>query len=151
MPSIANVIKITILLFLLNEVASPTHLLPKEILNNHFFQVFIRFLIYILIVNLSLRATRRFYRRKKQLSDHTSDNVILGLKNIYYLFFATGIFISLLSLFEVNFMTFFTSISIVAAALAIITREYLGDIISEIPICSFSFFNPHFFVAIRVL
>lgn len=148
MPSIANVLKIILLLFLLNEVFSPIHLLPSEILDNHFIQVFIRFLIYILIVNISLRATRRFYRRKKQLSDHSSDNVILGLKNIYYLFFAAGIFISLLSLFEVDFMTFFTSISIVAAALAIITREYIGDIISGIMLSFSSYFKPNDYVKI---
>src|SRR5690625_6957927 len=85
-------------------------------------------------------------RNKMLLSYNTTDNVILGLKNIYYLFFATGIFISLLSFFEVGFMTFFTTLSIVAAAIAIISREYIGDIISGIMLCFSSYFNPNDYV-----
>src|SRR5690625_7802296 len=87
-------------------------------------------------------------RNKMLLSYNTTDNVILGLKNIYYLFFATSIFISLLSFFEVDFMTFFTTISIVAAAIAIITREYIGDIISGIMLSFSSYLNSNDFVKI---
>src|SRR5690625_6981454 len=87
-------------------------------------------------------------RNKMLLSYNTTDNVILGLKNIYYLIFATDIFISLLSLFEVDFMTFFTTISIVAAAIAIITREYIGDIISGIMLSFSSYFKPNDYVKI---
>src|SRR5690625_5775300 len=87
--------------------------------------------------------TTLFRSRKKQLSDHTSDNVILGLKNIYYLFFATGIFISLLPFFDVEFITFFTTVSIVAPATAIITREYLAAIISGIMLSFPSYFTPN--------
>src|SRR5690625_5902074 len=90
-------------------------------------------------------------RNKMLLSYNTTDNVILGLKNIYYLFFATSIFISLLSFFEVDFMTFFTTISIVAAAIAIITREYIGDIISGIMLSFSSFFKPNDLLKIVVV
>ena len=148
MSFLVNAFKLLLLLFLLNEMTSPVHFLPGNLLSNRFFLVLISFLVYILIVDLSLRAASRLYKRKKHIPSHQSDNVTLGLKNIYYLFFATGVFISILAMFGVDIRTFLTTISIVAAAIAIITREYIIDIISGLMLSFSSYFKINDYVKI---
>ncbi|GAA5219436.1 hypothetical protein GCM10025777_00660 [Membranihabitans marinus] len=89
------------------------------------------------MVDLGIRTIIHFYKRKKNLGAGKYDNVTLGLKNIYYLFLTGALISAILAGFGVDYKTFFTSISIVAAAIAIVSKDYIVDIISGI-ILSFS-------------
>jgi small-conductance mechanosensitive channel len=88
------------------------------------------FVIFILSANLAVAILSWFYRRRKGLEG--ADNVILALNNIYHLLVAGAIITTVIGLFGIEPKTLFTSLSIVAAAIAIISKEYISEIISGI-------------------
>jgi small-conductance mechanosensitive channel len=102
-----------------------------------FVTVAINFLIFALGFNLLLIFLSFFYRRKQNLKYGKRDNVIIGLDNIYILVMSVAIVVTLISLFGVDPKSLFTGLSIVAAAIAIITRDFIANIIAGIAI-SFS-------------
>ncbi|WP_236979423.1 mechanosensitive ion channel family protein [Membranihabitans maritimus] len=137
MRIIFNVLKVGLLLILLINQFTPLNLISQNFINKDYLVIGSNFLIFILVVDLAIRISVHFYRRKKNLKRGKNDNVTLGLTNIYYLFLTGAVIGAGLALFGVDFRTFFTSISIVAAAIAIISKDYIVDIISGI-ILSFS-------------
>ncbi len=96
----------------------------------HFFIVFFAF-------SLVLRFLAIGYRRRKHLPFDKKDNVTVGLNNIFVLFIFVYVLISLVSLFGVRVGEMLTSLSIGAAAIAILLKDFVADIISGILI-SFS-------------
>ena len=71
-----------------------------------------------------------FYRVRKSLPINQNDNITTGLDNIFSLLIVVSLFFLILTFAGVSIIQFFTSISIVAAAIAIISKEYLSAIIS---------------------
>ncbi|GJM35948.1 MAG: hypothetical protein DHS20C18_49490 [Saprospiraceae bacterium] len=100
-----------------------------EVLSNFFF--------FILATDLSISLLSWMYRRRKHIPPSRMDNVTVGLQNIYYLLFAGALIFTFLGLLGIDYRTLFTSLSIVAAAIAIISKDYISEIISGI-IISFS-------------
>ena len=90
------------------------------------------FLIFVLSADLVVAILSWFYRRSKKLGPDGVDNVLLALKNIYYLLIAGAIITTVIGFFGIDPKTLFTSLSIVAAAIAIISKEYISEIISGI-------------------
>lgn len=95
------------------------------------------FLIFVLSANILLVLLSYLYRRSRHMKAKQGDNVVLGIKNIYYLLMAGAIITTILGLFGIDPKTLFTSLSIVAAAIAIVAKDYISEIISGI-IISFS-------------
>ena len=95
------------------------------------------FLIFLIGANLIVSLLSLFYRRRKKIPLGQTDNVLLGLQNVFYLLTTTVLIITILALFGIDVVTLFTSLSIVAAAIAIVTKDYLNEIISGV-IISFS-------------
>lgn len=137
MTVLINVLKLVLLLLMINESSLPWNFLPNTITTHQVFKVLARLIIFLLTVDLGYRLVIWFYKRRNGIRWDKNDNVTLGLKNLYYILLAGGVFIMGLALFGVDYRTFFTSISIVAAAIAIVTKDYIIDIISGI-ILSFS-------------
>jgi small-conductance mechanosensitive channel len=90
------------------------------------------FLIFVLSADLVVAILSWLYRRSKKLGPDGVDNVLLALKNIYYLLIAGAIITTVIGFFGIDPKTLFTSLSIVAAAIAIISKEYISEIISGI-------------------
>lgn len=132
MSVLFNVLKVVLLLLLINETSLTWKFLPEAFSSQQGYLVISRLLIYLLIIDLGFRTTIWFYKRRKGIRMDRNDNVTLGLKNLYYILLVGGVFIMILTLFGVDYRTFFTSISIVAAAIAIVTKDYIIDIISGI-------------------
>jgi small-conductance mechanosensitive channel len=86
--------------------------------------------IIFLALDLLLGLVIRIYRRRKGLPQGTNDAIVLGLRNVYYLALAGAGLLAVLNLYGIEFRTLFTTLSIVAAAIAIITREFIAEIIS---------------------
>lgn len=80
---------------------------------------------YIIISFLKL-----IYRIKNKISIRESDNVVAGLNNIFRILIFLSLVFGVLAYLEIGVIHFITSISIVAAAIAIISKEYLTAIIS---------------------
>ncbi len=89
----------------------------------------LNFLIFLSAINLIIRTSQFFYRKRKKYGHKYSDNVIIGLQNIYYILTAVGIIFMILGFFGLEPKVLLTSISIVAAAIAIISKEQVTDII----------------------
>lgn len=97
----------------------------------------ISFFVFALAASVTVSVLAWFYRRREKIRYGKPDNVIIGLNNIYYLLLAGAAIMTILGYWGIDFKTLFTTLSIVAAAIAIISKEYISEIISGI-IISFS-------------
>ncbi|WP_051296281.1 mechanosensitive ion channel family protein [Eisenibacter elegans] len=94
-----------------------------------FLQALAFFLISGLIINFSRLAILQFYVQGNQRVGLRS-NFVLGINRIASLLFYVMIFLTSLLLFEVDVRQLFTSLSIVAAALAITLKDYINNVIN---------------------
>jgi small-conductance mechanosensitive channel len=99
--------------------------------------VILRFTIFLFGVGLVVRLLAMIYRHRKHLPYNRKDNVTLGLSNISILIITVYAVISAFQLLGLSPEKIFTSLSIVAAAFAILSKDFFADIISGIVI-SFS-------------
>jgi small-conductance mechanosensitive channel len=106
-------------------------------INAMYIDLIVGFLIFLLSANLIVLFLQWLYRRRKKLPSDQADNVIIGLQNIYYLLVAGAVITTVLGFFGIDAKTLFTSLSIVAAAIAIVSKDYISELISGI-IISFS-------------
>lgn len=92
--------------------------------------VIINFLIAAIATNLSITVFIWFYRKSKKMPSSRSDNVVIGLQNVYYIILTGIILVSILAFFGLRPIDVFTSLSIVAAAIAIVSKDFIAEIIS---------------------
>ncbi len=111
----------------IDETVIPTYMAPP----------LLNLFIFLIGGNLVLVIVSFFYRRRKKIPRDQTDNVLFGLQNIFYLITTAVLVVTILALFGIDVVTLFTSLSIVAAAIAIVTKDYLNEIMSGI-IISFS-------------
>lgn len=97
----------------------------------------ISFVIFALTASVLVSTLAWLYRRRENIPAGKADNVIIGLNNIYYLILVGAAMMTILGYWGIDFKTLFTTLSIVAAAIAIISKDYIAEIISGI-IISFS-------------
>jgi small-conductance mechanosensitive channel len=100
---------------------------------NNLANTLVSFVIFIVGAKLILQLIEYYFSRNKA----AAANVKLGIRNIYYIFVALAILMVGLSLIGIDYKTLFTSLSIVAAAIAIVTKDFIAEILSGI-ILSFS-------------
>ena len=100
-------------------------------------ELVLNYIVFILALNLGIGLLSFYYRRRKKYSESKKDNVINGLQNLYYLILTGATIMTILGFWNIDASTLFTTLSIVAAAIAIISRDYLLEIISGM-IISFS-------------
>jgi small-conductance mechanosensitive channel len=93
----------------------------------------VNFVIFVFGARLMLQIVEYYLSKGR----NASSNVKLGLRNIYYIFVALALLMLGLSLIGIDYRTLFTSLSIVAAAIAIVTKEFIAEILCGI-IMSFS-------------
>lgn len=68
------------------------------------------------------------YRRRHRLRG--DDNFVIGVSHIYSLVLVAGMVIGLMSLFRLEVKEVFTSLSIIFAGLAILTKDYISNMIN---------------------
>jgi small-conductance mechanosensitive channel len=69
-----------------------------------------------------------WYRRVHKIRG--DDNFIIGINHIYTLVLVAGVIVGFFSLFQVDFKALFTSLSIIFAGLAILTKDYISNLIN---------------------
>lgn len=69
-----------------------------------------------------------WYRRRHKVRGE--DNFIIGVSHIYSLLLAVGIIVGILSLFKIQARELFTSLSIIFAGFAILTKDYISNMIN---------------------
>ncbi len=90
----------------------------------------IKFVSFIIALDILNDLLKYFYRRRVGLASHQHDNITLGLNNMYLLLVLGSSVVTITAYFGLNPKELFTSLSIVAAAIAIISRDYIMDIVS---------------------
>jgi small-conductance mechanosensitive channel len=84
--------------------------------------------IFLMFLDFVQYFTVAWYRRRHRIKG--SDNFIVGVGHIYALLLAVGLVVGLLSLFQINVWELFTSLSIIFAGIAILTKEYFSNMIN---------------------
>lgn len=111
--------------------------IPLTVLEKNYIGILITFFIFLLSLRLLVRILSWWYRKRNQMPADQDDNVIYGLSNLYILLVVLFGGLTVLALMGINYRELFTSLSIVAAAIAIITKDFITEIISGF-IISFS-------------
>ena len=93
--------------------------------------------IVILLLQLLLAFVKWNYLRRKG-PESSNDNVVVGLQNVYYIIVTIYTIVTIAS-FWVDVWKFLTSLTVVAAAIAIVAKDYLSEIISGFIITFFRF------------
>ncbi|MDN4166361.1 mechanosensitive ion channel [Cytophagales bacterium LB-30] len=83
-----------------------------------------------LIVTFGRLLLVRFYIGKNRIKDTIRNNFILGVNRITSIINFGILIVALFKAFEVDLREFFTSISIVAAAIALISKDYISNMIN---------------------
>ncbi len=97
------------------------------------FKMLVNFFEYfsiLLIISISNYLIQFFYRKRKYLKFNAEDNFILAIKQLSNIFFYFASIVFLLIFFEISPRQAFTSLSIVAAAIAIVFKDYLSNAIN---------------------
>lgn len=86
----------------------------------------------LIIVIIGLYTFKFFtlwvYRRRNNIKG--KDNFTIGINTIYYIFLSIIMVLLIMVLLRVNVKEFFTSISILAAAIAIVSKDYISNAIN---------------------
>lgn len=84
----------------------------------------------ILIVGLYLLKyfTLLVYKKRNQIK--YADNFTVGINSIYYILLSILLIILMMLMLGVSLREFFTSISIIAAAIAIVTKDYISQVVN---------------------
>ena len=84
----------------------------------------------IIFIALYLLKFSALYVYKRRNNIKGKDNFVIGVNTMYYVLFAAVFVIFILVLLKVNVREFFTSISIIAAAIAIVAKDYISNAIN---------------------
>ncbi|MBV6439754.1 MAG: mechanosensitive ion channel protein MscS [Haliscomenobacteraceae bacterium CHB4] len=94
----------------------------------YYLDAFASIAIFLMFLDFVQFFTVWWYRRRHKVKGE--DNFIIGVGNIYSLLVAVGIIVGILSLFQINVKELFTSLSIIFAGLAILTKDYISNMIN---------------------
>ncbi len=86
-------------------------------------------LVLLVAINLATRLIKWWYRQRGYSRKRGVKNFIFGVENIRKLLLTALVVFTFFSLLGVEFSRLFTSLSIVAAAIAIISKEFVNDLI----------------------
>lgn len=89
--------------------------------------VFAKYLVFAATVDALRRAVRLWYTVQFRVTNPGEANFLYGINHIATVVLLLGTVVYLFQLFGVDIRTLITSVSIVAAAIAIVTKEYISD------------------------
>lgn len=90
------------------------------------------FVLFYVGIDLLSKIVKTIYSKKNKIPAGKKNNVHYGIENTARFTIGVGLVIMLLSAFGVNPRELITSLTIVAAALAILTKEYIVDFVSGV-------------------
>jgi len=96
----------------------------------HFIASIVGFSLFFLLTQLGKDLLLYFYRKRKKIAFNKTDNVTVGIENIYFLVISGVAFYFLLHLLNLKPKDFFTGLTLISAAIAIIMKDYISNIIT---------------------
>jgi small-conductance mechanosensitive channel len=94
-----------------------------------FVDVLLNYIYFLLILGFSKGFIFFWYRKSKKVEQQRTDNIILGINNIYVLVVGVVTILTGIALMGIDVKGFFASLSIIAAAIAIISKDYISNVI----------------------
>jgi small-conductance mechanosensitive channel len=94
-----------------------------------FWRILLYFAMTVAVLNVVTRSVRYLYQRRNYAKRRGAKNFVYGVENVRKLLLSVVVVVTILSLFGINVPVLFTSLSIVAAAIAIISKEFVNDLI----------------------
>ncbi|MEM6319601.1 MAG: mechanosensitive ion channel domain-containing protein [Bacteroidota bacterium] len=87
----------------------------------------INYLGFVLLFSLATRLIKYLYAKRNRLLRNHRNNIHFGIDNIARVLLGLGFIITVFGLFGIDLKSLLTSLSIVAAAVAIISRDFIND------------------------
>lgn len=94
-----------------------------------FWRVLLYFVMTISLLNVVTRFIKWLYQQQNYAKRRGAKNFIYGVENIRKLMIGGVVIFTIFSLIGIDFRTLFTSLSIVAAAIAIVSKDFVNDLI----------------------
>jgi len=88
------------------------------------------FILFITSSELIKHIFFHYYRKSMSLKPLRTDNITQAVDNLHYILIFFVVIGTILRFFDIHIMNVITSLSIVAAGIAIISKDYLSNIIS---------------------
>ena len=85
-------------------------------------------IIFLIFLDFVQFVVVGIYRRRHRVRGE--DNFIVGMGHIYSILLVMGVVVGVLSLFQIDARQLFTSLSIVFAGLALLTKDYISNMIN---------------------
>lgn len=92
----------------------------------------VSFLVYYLIIKFLSAAIKAYYSKRSKIPYDKKNNVHFGIENIANILIAFGFMGLIMRFIGINPFEIITSATIVAAAVALVTRDYIADFFSGI-------------------
>lgn len=108
----------------------------------------ISFLIFYAIINASALLLKLLYSKQNKIKLEQKNNVHYGIENIAKLIIGIGLAVTALAAFGIQLWEVIASITIVATAIAIITKEYIADFLVGIHLSFSNMFEVGDFVKV---
>ena len=86
------------------------------------------FAIFLMLLDFVQFFVTRWYMRRHKITGE--DNFIIGVGHIYLVLLVVGLLVGVLSLFRIDVRQLFTSLSIIFAGVAILTKDYISNMIN---------------------
>lgn len=111
-------------------------------------QAVLSFIVFYITINFVSISAKYFYSKRNNIPKNKKNNVHFGIENIANFTIGVGLIIIFLNFIGVNPKELITSLTIVAAAFAILTKEYIVDFLSGIYLSFSNTFEINDFVKI---
>jgi small-conductance mechanosensitive channel len=95
---------------------------------DYYVEILASIAIFLMFLDFVQFAVTRWYRRRHGIT--RDDNFIIGVGHIYTQLLVIGLVVGILSLFRIDVRQLFTSLSIVFAGLALLTKDYISNMIN---------------------
>lgn len=95
---------------------------------SYYMKVVTSITLFLMLLDFVQFFTIKIYRRRHKI--WAEDNFTIGIRLIYSILLAVGVIVGLLSLFRINVRELFTSLSIIFAGLAILSKDYISNMIN---------------------
>lgn len=99
---------------------------PK-IIKHHALKALISFAFFAVTIDVIRRVINFIYKTRRSIPYYKNDNFNYGINNISRFLLFLGLIATIFGLFGIDLKSLITSLSIVAAAIAIITKDYITD------------------------
>jgi small-conductance mechanosensitive channel len=99
-------------------------------LENKYLDTIVSYLFSLLILMLIRSTLIYIHRKRKKLREDQVDSIISGLQNIYGLIAIIITIASVLTLMGIDVISLLSSLTIIAAAIAVLSKDYISNIIS---------------------